>query len=154
MLRETAPWRGADVRRGFDLNELNIDPLSASRSPRRVGHPARRRSILTVRAVEFVLVIASGLVSIGLLVAPEASSDVVYSRIVFVAAIAFAVLAETVGSYDVEAQFSLRKAWQRVATAWVTTTLFLLTLGFPAQDLRRGVARMGVRLVRPRRQPC
>ncbi|MGI4879865.1 MAG: undecaprenyl-phosphate glucose phosphotransferase, partial [Janthinobacterium lividum] len=26
--------------------------------------------------------------------------------------------------------FSLRQAWQRVATAWVTTTLFMVTLGF------------------------
>ncbi len=86
--------------------------------------------VLTIRAVEFIVVIIAGLVAIQLLVPPDVQGDVVYSRIVFVGAVAFAVLAETVGSYDVEAQFSLRKAWQRVATAWVTTTLFLLTLGF------------------------
>lgn len=86
--------------------------------------------VLTIRAIEFLVVIVSGLIVIRFFVPADALDDVVYSRIVFVGAVAFAVLAETVGSYDVEAQFSLRLAWQRVATAWVTTTLFLLTLGF------------------------
>ncbi len=86
--------------------------------------------ILTVRAVEFALVIISGMIASSVLMPNEVESGPVYSRIVFVAAVAFAVLAETVGSYDIEAQFSLRQAWQRVATAWVTTTLFLVTLGF------------------------
>ena len=86
--------------------------------------------ILTVRTVEFVLVILSGTIASALLVRPAIETGPVYSRIVFVAAVAFAVLAETVGSYDIEAQFSLRQAWQRVATAWITTTLFLVTLGF------------------------
>lgn len=86
--------------------------------------------IVTVRAVEFILVVVSGLIATALLVHPAIDPQIVYSRIIFVAAVAFAVLAETVGSYDIEAQFSLRQAWQRVATAWVTTTLFLLTLGF------------------------
>lgn len=93
--------------------------------------------ILTVRAVEFALVIISGLIATVTLVPPAIDPQVVYSRIIFVAAVAFAVLAETVGSYDIEAQFSLRQAWQRVVTAWITTTLFLLTLGFllKASDL-------------------
>lgn len=86
--------------------------------------------IMTVRTVEFALVIISGMIASSLFVPIEVESGPVYSRIVFVAAVAFAVLAETVGSYDIEAQFSLRQAWQRVATAWITTTLFLVTLGF------------------------
>ena len=86
--------------------------------------------ILTVRTVEFLLVLGSGTVASILLVPGTGDPIAVYSRIVFVAAVAFAVLAETVGSYDIEAQFSLRQAWQRVATAWITTTLFMVTLGF------------------------
>ncbi len=86
--------------------------------------------VLTTRIIEFGVVVLSGLASISLLMPVEVAGDVIYSRIVFVAAVAFAVLAETVGSYDVEAQFSLRNAWQRVGTAWVTTALFLVTLGF------------------------
>ena len=99
--------------------------------------------VLIERVFEFAVVIATGLATIAAVVPVEAQTDVIYSRIVSVGAIAFAVLAETVGGYDVEAQFSLRKAWQRVATAWVTTTLFLLTLGFllkTSDEVSRGWA--------------
>ncbi len=106
--------------------ETPVVPVAA---PDRAGVPLDV-VVLVTRIVEFGVVALSGLASIGLLMPPEAAGDVIYSRIVFVAAVAFAVLAETVGSYDVEAQFSLRNAWQRVATAWVTTALFLVTLGF------------------------
>ncbi|MBV8971820.1 MAG: undecaprenyl-phosphate glucose phosphotransferase [Sphingomonadaceae bacterium] len=98
--------------------------------------------VLVTRIVEFGVVVLTGLLAVDLLM-PSDTTDVIYSRIVFVAAVAFAVLAETVGSYDVEAQFSLRKAWQRVATAWVTTTLFLVTLGFllkTSDEVSRGWA--------------
>ena len=53
-----------------------------------------------------------------------------YHRIVALATVSFAVLAETVGCYDIDAQFSLRAAWQRVATSWIATALFMVTLGF------------------------
>lgn len=111
------------------MNKISIDPVTAPAAADRAGIPLDA-VVFSVRAIEFVVVVISGLVAIQLLVPPAEVGDVVYSRIVFVAAVAFAVLAETVGSYDVEAQFSLRKAWQRVATAWITTALFLLTLGF------------------------
>ena len=103
-----------------------VTPLPASD---RAGIPLDA-IVLSIRVIEFLVVVVSGLIVIQALVPADALEDVVYSRIVFVGAVAFAVLAETVGSYDVEAQFSLRKAWQRVATAWITTALFLLTLGF------------------------
>ena len=87
--------------------------------------------VITVRVIEFLLVLGSGLILNRL--RPDVDGTemaAVYSRVVFVAAIAFAVLAETVGSYDVDAQFSLRQAWQRMLTAWVATILFMVTLGF------------------------
>ena len=86
--------------------------------------------ILTVRIVEFALVLGSGLLLSRTLSGIEDSLRDVYTRVIFVAAIAFAMLAETVGSYDIDAQFSLRQAWQRVLTAWLATTLFMVTLGF------------------------
>ena len=113
-----------------DRLDRPIDPRGTTTIPRHKAGIPLDIVVLTVRGVEFAVVILSGLLAIGWLVPPAAEAEVVYSRIVFVAAIAFAVLAETVGSYDIEAQFSLRRAWQRVATAWVTTALFLLTLGF------------------------
>ena len=48
----------------------------------------------------------------------------------FLAAIAYGVLAESLGCYDIDAQFSLRRAWQRVFTTWLTVALFMITLGF------------------------
>ncbi len=124
------------------MTKVTNDPAKPPPVADRAGIPLDA-VVLTVRAIEFIVVVATGLVTIPLLVPPAALYDVVYSRIVFVAAVAFAVLAETVGSYDVEAQFSLRKAWQRVTTAWVTTALFLLTLGFllkTSDEVSRGWA--------------
>lgn len=96
----------------------------------RIGAIPLDAVILTVRIVEFLLVLASGLILSTTLPLGDGPAAEIYPRVVFVAAIAFAVLAETVGSYDIDAQFSLRQAWQRVLTAWIATTLFMVTLGF------------------------
>jgi len=117
------------IGRNGDLNDVHSRLVAAEAPVGRTAIPLDA-VILTVRAVEFVLVIVSGMIASALLAPPAVEAGPVYARIVFVAAVAFAVLAETVGSYDIEAQFSLRQAWQRVATAWITTTLFLVTLGF------------------------
>ncbi len=88
-------------------------------------------AIFCVRMLEFLTVLASGSVAVAL-VRDTLSTDVavVYTRVVFVAAIAFGVLAESLGCYDIDAQFSLRRGWQRLATTWVTVALFMITLGF------------------------
>ena len=77
------------------------------------------------------MVVASGLLAIGWFLTPQSPDDVAgYHRVVALAALSFAVLAETVGCYDIDAQFSLRRAWQRVLSSWVAAALFMLTLGF------------------------
>ncbi|WP_419815067.1 undecaprenyl-phosphate glucose phosphotransferase [Glacieibacterium sp.] len=87
--------------------------------------------VWTVRAVEFGVVLISGLVTTGYFIDVIGPLDVAsYHRIVMLAAVAFAVLAETIGCYDIDAQFSLRQAWQRVATSWFASALFMVTLGF------------------------
>lgn len=110
------------------MNKVSLDTVVLPPAPTGSGVPLDAVVIIG-RIIEFSLVIVSGLVAAQTFLS-KVDGNPLYSRIVFVAAVAFAVLAETVGSYDVEAQFSLRKAWQRVAMAWVTTALFLLTLGF------------------------
>ncbi|GGE03655.1 undecaprenyl-phosphate glucose phosphotransferase [Polymorphobacter glacialis] len=88
-------------------------------------------AIFGVRVLEFLTVLASGALATFLVrdsLSVEAVSS--YGRVVFVAAIAYGVLAESLGCYDIDAQFSLRRAWQRVATTWVTVALFMITLGF------------------------
>ena len=101
-------------------------------------------AIFLVRLIEFLAVLGTGAVAV-VIVRDTLSDDAmaIYSRVVFVAAIAFGVLAEMLGCYDVDAQFSLRRAWQRIATSWITTALFLITLGFllkSSESVSRGWA--------------
>lgn len=87
--------------------------------------------IWIVRAVEFLTVMVSGsVITTWFLGVDAAMAAADLDRVVFVAALAFSAVAEMVGSYDVDAQFSLRTAWQRGATAWISTALFMLTLAF------------------------
>ncbi len=88
-------------------------------------------AVFFVRLLEFATVIISGAIATAL-VRDTLTTDSagLYSRVVVVAAIAYGVLGESLGCYDVDAQFSLRRAWQRVATSWVTVALFMITLGF------------------------
>ncbi len=88
-------------------------------------------AVFFVRLLEFVTVLVSGALATTLVrdtLTPDSAG--LYSRVVVVAAIAYGVLGESLGCYDVDAQFSLRRAWQRVATSWVTVALFMITLGF------------------------
>ena len=87
--------------------------------------------VWTVRASEFVIVIVSGLLASSWFAETFADGELTtYHRVVAITAMTFAVLAEAIGCYDIDAQFSLRRAWQRVVTSWVATALFMVTLGF------------------------
>ncbi len=108
---------------------LNIDD-TVGVDPHKRGVPLDL-AIFAVRLFEFLVVALSGIVTIAVFAdTVHPGGMVVYQRVVMVAAIAFAVLAETIGCYDIDAQFSLRVGWQRVATAWVMAALFMITLGF------------------------
>ena len=101
-------------------------------------------AIFCVRFIEFIAVLASGAIAVLIVGDTLTSAELaVHSRVVFIAGISFAVLAEMLGCYDIDAQFSLRRAWQRVATTWVTVALFLITLGFllkSSESISRGWA--------------
>ena len=87
-----------------------------------------------VRVVEFLTVLLAGAVALYFWaerISLEALPD--YTRTIFGGALVFALVAEIMGSYDVDAHFSLRNAWQRVVASWGITTLFLITLGFMLQ---------------------
>ncbi|MGL4543198.1 MAG: undecaprenyl-phosphate glucose phosphotransferase [Polymorphobacter sp.] len=81
--------------------------------------------------VEFLTVVAAGTFATTWWFGTEGVGGLGdYNRVIFIAALAFSVLSETIGSYDIDAQFSLRQAWQRVFSAWLITALFMLTLAF------------------------
>ena len=88
-------------------------------------------AVFAVRLLEFLTVLVTGALAVAL-VRDSLPVDAVplYTRVVIVAAIAYGVLGESLGCYDVDAQFSLRRAWRRVAITWVTVALFMITLGF------------------------
>jgi polysaccharide biosynthesis protein PslA len=100
-------------------------------------------AIVTVRFLEFLAV---GLA--GLWLVSEGPSDLgnnveFHTRITLIASLAFAVLAESLGSYDIEAQFSLRLGWRRALLAWTMSALFLITMGFllkSSEDVSRAWA--------------
>lgn len=114
------------------MNDMRI--ATAGATPTAAGQKAGvplSLAIFAMRLFEFIVVLATGMIA-TLRWVPEltASQASTYQRVVIVAAVAYGVLAETLGCYDIDAQFSLRRAWQRVSTAWVVATVFMITLGF------------------------
>ena len=87
-------------------------------------------AILIVRLLEFMAVGLAGLWLVNVSPTDLGSNLEIYTRVTLIASLAFAVLAESLGSYDIEAQFSLRLGWRRVLLAWTMAALFLITVGF------------------------
>ena len=101
-------------------------------------------AILAVRVLEFLTVgLAGGLALYFWAERIGYESVPGYARVILGGSLIFALVAEIIGSYDVDAQFSLRRAWQRVATAWGVSVLFLITSGFllkVSEEFSRGWA--------------
>ena len=113
------------------MNDLGmkLEPATTT-APTRPGLPLDL-AIFASRILEFTLVLISGAIAILVINDGLSTVDVaVHLRVVFITAIAFAVLAESFGCYDLDAQFSLRLAWQRILTSWIASALFMMTLGF------------------------
>lgn len=125
-----------------DLRFEQMRPAAAGGDTKR-GVPLDA-AILAVRLIEFLTVGLTGWLAIGL--AGDSLGILnfaLYQRIVMLAALAYGVMAESLGCYDIDAQFSLRMAWRRVAVTWMTVTLFMITLGFllkTSEDVSRGWA--------------
>ena len=112
------------------MNDMSDFPQAEVAVRQRAGLPLDV-IIWTVRAAEFGIVVISGLLASGWFVDGFTGSELaLYHRVVAITAMTFAVLGEAFGCYDIDAQFSLRRAWQRVATSWIATALFMVTLGF------------------------
>jgi Undecaprenyl-phosphate glucose phosphotransferase len=101
-------------------------------------------AILSSRIIEFLMVLAGGAIALYLwseFIPAARLPD--YLRVILGAALFFALIAEIVGAYDLDAQFSLRHAWQRLLSSWGFTALFLITTAFllkVSEDFSRGWA--------------
>jgi polysaccharide biosynthesis protein PslA len=112
-------------------------------------HPSRSPmllefAILFLRAAEMISV---GLTAwISALVALEfipTDMERAYGNAALIACMFYAALAEVTGCYDIDTRFSARTGWTRVITAWLSTGMFLMTLGFllkVSDDFSRGWA--------------
>ena len=113
------------------MNDMRFDRVVAAPKPADKQGVPLDVAIFGVRVVEFLAVLVTGAIAVELVQDTLSTDDgALYMRVVIVAAIAYATLAESLGCYDVDAQFSLRRAWQRVMSTWVTVALFMITLGF------------------------
>lgn len=101
-------------------------------------------AVLIIRFVEFALALGSGFLATVLLdLQLDGTSVAVYGRTILLGGLCFALLAETMGAYDLDAQFSLRTLWRRLSGSWIMTALFLITLGFllkVSNEISRGWA--------------
>ena len=127
-LRRSAPV-GVPDRVAMNDIRMNLEPATDIAAARR-GLPLDL-AIFISRIFEFGTVLASGAIAIAVVGDQLSAMDMAtHLRVVFVTAIAFAVLGESFGCYDLDAQFSLRVAWRRVFTGWLMSALFMMTLGF------------------------
>ncbi|QMW22058.1 undecaprenyl-phosphate glucose phosphotransferase [Sandaracinobacteroides saxicola] len=100
--------------------------------------------VLGVRLVEGLSVVLAGGVALYLWAQriPEVEFQT-YTRAIIGGGLIFALFAEMLGSYDIDAHFSLRRAWQRVMMAWGMAAAFMVIMGFllkASEDFSRGWA--------------
>jgi Undecaprenyl-phosphate glucose phosphotransferase len=57
-----------------------------------------------------------------------------YITATFIAILFFVGLSEVTGVHDPDVRFSLRQSWSRLLTAWLSTSMFMLTLSFLLQN--------------------
>ena len=100
--------------------------------------------ILGLRAIEMLAVGATAWVAaaIALDLIPR-GMEAAYGNAALIACLFYAALAEVTGCYDIDTRFSVRTGWTRVMTAWLSTGMFLMTLGFllkVSEDFSRGWA--------------
>ncbi|MFS0771909.1 undecaprenyl-phosphate glucose phosphotransferase [Sphingomonas sp. 1P08PE] len=109
---------------------------SGSGPPIQDRRAARRPAMMELaglfsRFVEGGAVVVVGLVGIWLSYSVfELRPIEDYVRVAWLSTIAYALVAELTGCYDVDARFTLRIGWTRVLTAWLGACVAMLTLAF------------------------
>jgi len=128
-----------EIRTPPDLQTAVAVPVQPSRSAVPIDVV-----IFAIRIIEFLTILLAGIVALSLWADVIPANDVpIYSRTMLGGALIFALVAEIMGTYDVDCHFSLRKAWQRLLGSWMVSGLFLITIGFLLQiseDFSRGWA--------------
>ena len=94
------------------------------------------------RIVEWLIVSIVGLVGIWVMVDIFDLTPIEqYVRVAWLSGVAYALIAELTGCYDLDARFTLRTGWTRVMTAWLGCGVAMLTIAFfmkTSGDFSRG----------------
>ena len=131
------------------LQEPTITAAGASRTGKPGTGPSRAPVLLEVgilglRAIEMIAVGVSAWIAAGVaLDLIPRGMEAAYGNAALIACLFYAALAEVTGCYDIDTRFSVRTGWTRVMTAWLSTGMFLMTLGFllkVSEDFSRGWA--------------
>ncbi len=97
---------------------------------------------LLSRIVEWLVVSAVGLFGIWATIGVFKLEPIEqYVRVAWLAGVAYALIGELTGCYDVDGRFTLRTGWTRVLTAWVGCGVAMLTVAFfmkTSNDFSRG----------------
>ena len=132
------------------LQEVRIEANKPEAGPAAVPGRGSRSpvllevAILLLRAAEMVSVVATAWLAaaVALEFVPDHMAQA-YGNAALIAGLFYAALAEVTGCYDIDTRFSVRTGWARVMTAWLSTGMFLMTLGFllkVSEDFSRGWA--------------
>lgn len=125
-------------------------PIAPQLQPFELGDTQPRSPVmldivtLLLRIAELVVVACACFVAtaVALDFVPPSMVDS-YGNAALVGALLYAGLSEVAGAYDIDARFSVRQGWTRVCTAWIATSMFLMTMGFMlkvSEDFSRGWA--------------
>jgi Undecaprenyl-phosphate glucose phosphotransferase len=103
-----------------------------SAKKRSAGAPALLEiTSFALRGLEIAVVVLSALVSAVLSLEYLSDDDTrLYINAIFVASIFYGIFSEAIGAYDLDVRFSVRAGWSRALLAWLSTFVFLVTLGF------------------------
>jgi len=83
------------------------------------------------RVAEWAVVSIVGLITIWLGATAFQLGDLApYVRVAWLSGVVYALVAELVGCYDIDARFALRHGWTRALGAWVGACVAMLTLAF------------------------
>lgn len=122
------------------MNDKSVAPAEAqlARAQHQRSSASGRRAPLLLDITVFLLRVMELIVLAGTSVfilvwlgdaIPRAQQQNYFGATLF-AIVFYAGLAEVMGAHDPDVRFSVRQAWGRILTAWLSTSMFMLTLSF------------------------
>lgn len=126
---------GLDKSVGMNNDTVDTAPLRASPPP--APQEVRRAPLLLditvflLRVTELIVLAGASILIMAWLGdnIPRSQQQNYFGATLFTI-VFYAGLAEVMGAHDPDVRFSVRQAWGRLLTAWLSTSMFMLTLSF------------------------